>query len=71
MLSFAHLMTDMQDSPSRGWVVPIGGAEDKTGDREILRRFATLCGGRRARIAIIPTASQLEDAGHRYAKLFR
>ncbi len=62
---------EMHDSPSRGWVVPIGGAEDKTGDMDILRRFAKLCGGRKARIAIIPTASQLDDTGHRYAKLFR
>ena len=78
VLTLAHPMTshaqpnhELPDSPSRGTVVPIGGAEDKTGDMSILRRFATLCGGRRARIAIIPTASQLEDTGHRYAKLFR
>lgn len=62
---------EMHDSPARGFVVPIGGAEDKTGDRGILRRFAQLCGGRRSRIAILPTASQLDDTGHRYAKLFR
>ena len=62
---------EMHDSPSRGYVIPIGGAEDKTGDMGILRRFATLCGGARARVAIIPTASQLDDTGHRYAKLFR
>ncbi len=62
---------EMHDSPNRGFVVAIGGAEDKMGDMEILRRFAKLCGGKRARIAIIPTASQLPDTGHRYAKLFR
>lgn len=65
-------MTDNpQDSSTRGFIVPIGGAEDKTGDRDILKKFAQLCGGRRARIAIIPTASQLEDTGHKYAQLFR
>ncbi len=62
---------EMHDAGTRGWVVPIGGAEDKVGDMEILRRFTKLCGGRRARIAIIPTASQLDDTGHRYGKLFR
>ena len=61
----------MDDNASRGFIVAIGGAEDKIGDRDILRRFAKLCGGRRARIAIIPTASQLDDTGHRYAELFR
>lgn len=64
-------MTDLFDSASRGYIVPIGGAEDKSGDISILRRFARLCGGRRARICVIPTASQLDDTGHRYAKLFR
>jgi cyanophycinase len=62
---------EMHDSPNRGFVVAIGGAEDKIGGMEILRRFARLCGGRRARIAIVPTASQLDDAGHRYARVFR
>jgi cyanophycinase len=65
------LTDNPQDSATRGFIIPIGGAEDKTGDRDILKRFAQLCGGRRARIAIIPTASQLEDTGHKYAKLFR
>ena len=64
-------MTDLHESTSRGYIVPIGGAEDKSGDMRILKRFAELCGGRRARIAIIPTASQLDDTGHKYAKLFR
>jgi len=64
-------VTDLHDSTTRGYVIPIGGAEDKTGDVQILKRFAQLCGGRRARIIILPTASQLDDTGHRYAKLFR
>jgi cyanophycinase len=64
-------VSDPQESTTRGFIVPIGGAEDKTGDRDILKKFAQLCGGRRARIAIIPTASQLDDTGHRYAKIFR
>lgn len=55
----------------RGFIVPIGGAEEKIRDREILRRFAKIAGGRDARIAIIPTASQLDETGDRYEKIFR
>jgi cyanophycinase len=60
-----------RDGGSRGYIVPVGGAEQKIGDVSILRRFAALCGGERARIAIIPTASELADAGHAYEELFR
>ena len=56
---------------TRGYIIPIGGAEEKLLDPEILRRFAEICGGRRARIAIIPTASQLEDTGPDYERVFR
>lgn len=55
----------------RGWIVPVGGAEDKVGPSEILKRFVRLAGGDKSRVAIIPTASQLEDTGERYEKLFR
>ena len=55
----------------RGYIIPIGGAEDKLHDTEILDRFIELCGGKSARIAIIPTASELEDTGRNYEKLFR
>jgi cyanophycinase len=55
---------------SRGYIVPVGGAEEKIGDVAILRRFATLCGGGSCRIAIIPTASMLSETGGRYEKLF-
>ncbi len=50
----------------RGYVIPIGGAEERTGSMRVLRRFVKLCGGRRARIVIIPTASNLPDTGDRY-----
>jgi cyanophycinase len=53
----------------RGFIVPVGGAEEKIGDVAILRRFAGLC-GRGGRVAIIPTASSLEDTGQRYEELF-
>lgn len=54
----------------RGMIIPVGGAEDKLGDPRILRRFVDLCGGKDARIAVIPTASQLADTGDRYEALF-
>ena len=55
----------------RGYIIPIGGAEEKLHDPEILDRFVEVCGGRKARISIIPTASELEDTGRNYEKLFR
>ena len=54
----------------RGFVIPIGGAEERTGSMRVLKRFAKLCGGNKARIAIIPTASQLPDTGDRYIEIF-
>jgi len=55
---------------TRGYVIPVGGAEDKVRDAEILRRFVRLCGGQDGRIAVIPTASQLDDTGQKYEELF-
>jgi cyanophycinase len=55
---------------TRGPLMPIGGAEDKFGNRTILRRFTELAGGSSARIAIIPTASAVDDAGQRYKAIF-
>ena len=55
----------------RGHIIPIGGAEEKFHNPEILDRFVNICGGKEARIGIIPTASELEDTGRNYEKLFR
>ncbi len=55
---------------SRGYIIPIGGAEDKLHDRRILQRFVDVSGGETGRIAIIPTASELDSTGPRYRKLF-
>ena len=44
-----------------GPLMVIGGAEDKTGTRQVLGRFATLAGGRSARIAVVATASSLGE----------
>jgi cyanophycinase len=59
------------DHANRGYLVPIGGAEEKFHNPEILDRFVDICGGKNARIAIIPTASEMEDTGRNYEKLFR
>jgi len=54
----------------RGYVIPIGGAEDKAHNTDILRRFVGIC-GERARLVVIPTASQLAETGPAYCELFR
>lgn len=59
------------EGSKRGWIIPIGGAEQKERSPVILERFVQLAGGRDARIAVIPTASKLEDTGDRYRALFR
>ena len=61
---------ESNNSP-RGYIIPIGGAEEKLNNPEILDRFVDICGGKTAKIGIIPTASELEDTGRNYEKLFR
>ncbi len=59
------------DGATRGYIIPIGGAEEKENDPEILQRFVALCGGGAADIVVIPTASKLADTGPSYSRLFR
>lgn len=54
----------------RGFIIPIGGAEKKKADLVILERFVRLSGGADARLAVIPTASEVRDTGDRYHRLF-
>jgi cyanophycinase len=54
----------------RGWIVPIGGAENKENDRHILERFLQVSGGKDADIVVIPTASRMTETGPRYQKIF-
>ena len=61
----------VEGDKKRGYIVPIGGAEDKEGTADILRHFIEVSNGKHARIVIIPTASSPEDTGRRYEKLFR
>jgi cyanophycinase len=58
----------LADHP-RGYIIPIGGAEDKVGDSAILKKFLRLCGSR-PRVAVIPTASRREETGRNYQELF-
>ncbi|GMV40989.1 MAG: hypothetical protein AMXMBFR64_27050 [Myxococcales bacterium] len=55
---------------TRGFIIPVGGAERRTPDSRILQRFVELCGGAAARVAIIPTASEQADTGERYERVF-
>jgi cyanophycinase len=59
------------DGHTRGWIVPIGGAENKENDRPILERFVRVSGGEDADIVVIPTASRMHETGARYEQLFR
>ena len=54
----------------RGWIVAIGGAENKENDRRILERFVAASGGAQADIVVIPTASRMHETGPRYEQIF-
>lgn len=54
----------------RGYLIPIGGAEGKKKDSQILQRYVELCGGDKARLLIIPTASLRAETGPEYMELF-
>lgn len=52
---------------ARGYIIPIGGAEDKLANRAVLRRFAGLLDGP---VAVITTASLDPLTGERYRGVF-
>jgi cyanophycinase len=58
------------DGATRGWIIPIGGAENKENDRHILERFVKVSGASDADIVVIPTASRMAETGPRYERLF-
>ena len=58
------------DGQTRGWIIPIGGAENKENDRRILERFVRASGGEDADIVVIPTASRMHETGSRYEQVF-
>ena len=53
-----------------GLLIAIGGAEDKTRERVILRYFLEAAGGSDATIVVLATASEMPETGDRYADLF-
>jgi cyanophycinase len=53
-----------------GLLIAIGGAEDKTRERVILRYFLESAGGSDANIVVLATASEVPETGERYAELF-
>jgi cyanophycinase len=56
---------------TRGWIVPVGGAEEKVGHPKILQRFVRVSGEENSRIVIVPTASSLDETGKNYEDIFR
>jgi cyanophycinase len=58
------------DGARRGWIIAIGGAENKENDPRILERFVNASGGEQADIVVIPTASRMYETGPRYEGLF-
>jgi cyanophycinase len=54
----------------RGWIIAIGGAENKENDRRILERFVSASGGAQADVVVIPTASRMHETGPRYEQIF-
>jgi cyanophycinase len=58
------------EGKQRGWIVPIGGAEEKDNAPQILKRFINISGGDSADIVVIPTASQQRSTGPRYERIF-
>ena len=54
----------------RGYIIPIGGGEDKVKEMQIHRKFLEIAGGPKADIVVIPTASRLESTGPDYNEIF-
>jgi cyanophycinase len=70
------LPSDPSLPPSRnlqkGVLIAIGGAEDKAGDRAVLSQVVARAGGKRAVIALFPTASSIpEELASTYEQIFR
>lgn len=55
----------------RGYIIPIGGGEDRVKEMHIHRKFVELSKGADADIVVIPTASQLRSTGPDYNDIFR
>lgn len=58
------------EDTDRGFIIPIGGGEDREKDMQIHRRFVEMSGGADADIVVIPTASRLDETGPDYLRIF-
>jgi cyanophycinase len=63
--------SEVKDNQQRGFIIPIGGGEDKVREMKIHRRFVELSGSEHADIVVIPTASRLDTTGPDYNQIFR
>ncbi|MBX3062839.1 MAG: cyanophycinase [Anaerolineae bacterium] len=64
-------MTEPTRRPQRGYLMPIGGAEDRRERRAVLNHFVKLSGGNNARIVVIPSASAFSaELGPEYMRIF-
>lgn len=54
-----------------GHLLIIGGNEDKAGDCRVLKKFVEMAGGRKARLAVLTTATEFpREVGNEYRSLF-
>lgn len=60
----------VSENTDRGYIIPIGGGEDRIKEMQIHRKFVELSGGEDADIVVIPTASMLEETGPDYNRIF-
>ncbi|PSB06489.1 cyanophycinase [filamentous cyanobacterium CCP2] len=59
------------ESQQQGQLIIIGGAEDTTGECQILREFVRRSGGIKARIVVMTAASSIpEEVGQEYIEIF-
>lgn len=63
-------LSTSENEAGRGFIIPIGGGEDRVKEMQIHRRFVELSGGPDADIVVIPTASMLETTGADYNRIF-
>jgi cyanophycinase len=55
----------------RGYLMVIGGAEDRSGDKKILKKFAEISGQGKANVTVITVASQdPQEVGEMYVEIF-
>ena len=60
----------VREGDERGYIIPIGGGENKDTNPTVLQRFTDLAGGADADIVVLPTASRLKNTGALYEKVF-